>query len=148
MKKDALISFTLVKIQTLEYAIIEEAFKEMDSDIKFHISTVFSVTNENPRVIVCQLAFSFIQEKIPFIKLKLACYFELKKESWDQSINKEDNTILLSKKFADHLVVLTLGTLRGVLHAKTEGSKFNHFFVPTINISELSSAENIELKLN
>lgn len=148
MKKDTLISFTLVKIQTLEYAIIEEAFKGMEADIKYYIGTAFSVTNENPRVVVCQLAFSFIQEKIPFIKLKVACYFELKEESWDQSVNKEDNTILLSKKFADHLVVLTLGTLRGVLHAKTEGSKFNHFFVPTINISELSSAENIELKLN
>ena len=41
------------------------------------------------------------------------------------------------KGFMAHLAVITVGTTRGVLHAKTENSKFNKYFLPTINVNEL-----------
>ena len=36
-----------------------------------------------------------------------------------------------------HLSVITVGTARGVLHAKTENTPFNKFVLPTINVTEL-----------
>ena len=36
-----------------------------------------------------------------------------------------------------HLIVLTIGTVRGILHAKTEGTKYNSYILPTINVAEL-----------
>ena len=36
-----------------------------------------------------------------------------------------------------HLVLLTIGTLRGVLHCKTENTEFEDLKLPTINVNEL-----------
>jgi len=36
-----------------------------------------------------------------------------------------------------HLSVMTVGTARVVLHTKTEGTFFNRFLLPTINVPEL-----------
>jgi hypothetical protein len=33
--------------------------------------------------------------------------------------------------------MLCVGTLRGVLHAKTENSVYNKFYLPTINVNDL-----------
>jgi hypothetical protein len=33
--------------------------------------------------------------------------------------------------------MLTIGTSRGILHAKTEGTEFNKFILPTINVNQL-----------
>jgi hypothetical protein len=36
-----------------------------------------------------------------------------------------------------HFGVITVGTARGVLHSKTDGSIFNDLILPTINLTEI-----------
>jgi len=36
---------------------------------------------------------------------------------------------------------LTVGTVRGILHTKTEGTNFNGFVIPTINVTELVTSD-------
>ena len=43
--------------------------------------------------------------------------------------------------------MITVGTLRGVLHAKTENTEFNEFFLPTINVTDLIK-EDIRFNLD
>ena len=49
---------------------------------------------------------------------------------------KEDDYII-PKNFITHLTVLTIGTARGILHAKLEKSGFEKFLLPTLNISDI-----------
>jgi len=49
--------------------------------------------------------------------------------------------IRLEKELMSHLAVITVGTCRGILHSKTEGIKFNQFYLPTINVDDLISDE-------
>ncbi|HOV72124.1 MAG TPA: hypothetical protein PLO31_07950 [Dysgonamonadaceae bacterium] len=130
------VEFRLDEIKTEEFAIIEEAFDEHKEKLSYSFTTNFAILKE--RRILCDISFKFLQENIPFIKIKVACIFYVSEKSWNSCIDKENNQIIFQKKFLDHLVVLTLGTLRGVLHAKTEGTKFNRFFVPTINVAEIN----------
>ncbi|MPN63841.1 hypothetical protein SDC9_211608 [bioreactor metagenome] len=48
-----------------------------------------------------------------------------------------NNVLLVPKNFMQHLAVITIGTARGILHAKTENTPFNQYVLPTINVSEM-----------
>lgn len=49
--------------------------------------------------------------------------------------NSVTNTLVIPKGFLRHLAMLTVGTSRGILHAKTEGTCFNKYVLPTINVT-------------
>ena len=51
--------------------------------------------------------------------------------------NDEANSLTIPKGFLNHMAMLTIGTTRGILHAKTENTSFNTFVVPPINLSDL-----------
>lgn len=140
------ISFALAGIQTIEFATLEEAYSE-NENITTSISVEFGIESLDSTIIVCSPTYSFLQKGIPFIKIKAACFFDVKKESWGSYINKSRNSITFPKGFTDHLLVLSLGTLRGLLHAKTEGTIFNKYFIPTTNVVELSN-DDITINLD
>lgn len=137
--KELPLQFQISGIKTDEFAIIEEAFDENNKKIHYSLETGWGIPRTE--TIVCSIGLKLIQNTIPFLKVRVSCLFKIKKESWASAIDKENNKVVLPTYFTDHLVVLTLGTLRGVLHAKTEGTKFNRFFIPTINITELRKEE-------
>lgn len=144
--KEFPIQFQINGIKMEEFAIIEEAFAEKNKETHHSLETRLGIPQAE--VIVCSIGFKFIQNNIPFLKVRASCYFKIKKESWESAIDKKNNNAVFPTHFTDHLVVLTLGTLRGILHAKTEGTKFNRFFIPTINITELrDDEENLSISL-
>jgi len=73
-----------------------------------------------------------------FLVLEISCLFRIEDISWAK-IHSEDNSNLLvvPKNLATHLLILTIGTARGVLHAKTENTEFNKFSLPTLDVSNL-----------
>ena len=79
--------------------------------------------------------------------MEIGCHFEIIEEHWDSLFNKETKELKLPKALALHLVMLTVGTLRGVLHAKTENTPYNKFFIPTINVNDLVK-EDLLIKTN
>lgn len=129
------ILFLLESIRTDEFAMIEEAFDEKNEQIQYTLESGFAIPEEE--AILCTVGFKFIQNQIPFIKIKISCAFKIEKASWDSVADTEQKQVVFPTEFTDHIAALTVGTLRGVLHAKTEGTKFNRFFLLTVNITEL-----------
>jgi hypothetical protein len=80
---------------------------------------------------------SFLQNKVPFLLLETASHFHVKEESWATFENEEKTELIVSKGFISHLVMLSIGTTRGVLHSKTENTIYNKFLLPTINVNDL-----------
>lgn len=52
-------------------------------------------------------------------------------------LEAESKTLTVPKGFLCHLAMLTVGTSRGILHAKTEGTCFNKYVLPVINVTEI-----------
>lgn len=146
IKEKVQIPFALNGIQTLEFAIIKELYSDNNPDVEIGINAEFGIKSLEYCEIMCTLEVSFLQEGKPFIKIKIGCYFSIKPEQWREYIQKENQSIIFPKGFTDHLLMITTGTLRGALHAKTEGSLFNKFLLPTINVTALSEGD-IEIKL-
>jgi hypothetical protein len=138
------IGFTLVKVSTEQFAVIEENFRDKD-EIQLQTNVKFGLNKEN-RMIVVLFSLLFTESESPFIKLEVGCHYKIQAEAWENFENKIENQIILPKGFAAHMVVLTVGTVRGVLHAKTENTIFNKFLLPTINVNEIIK-EDITLKL-
>lgn len=133
------VGFSLAKINTMQFAIIEDSFKEglpinLDLNIKFGL-------NVEHKVLSVFFTFKLLQEKNPFLIIEVGDYFNIDGDSWSKFIDVKNNSITFPKGFASHLVLLTIGTTRGVLHSKTENTPFNKFVLPTINVNELIKSD-------
>jgi len=71
--------------------------------------------------------------------VEATCIFHIEPSDWEMLIIEKG--LLIPKVFITHLTLLTIGTVRGILHAKTEGTNFNGFLLPTVNVTELVTAD-------
>jgi hypothetical protein len=140
MAKD--IGFIFSGIKTEQFAIFKENFEDK-TPISLSTGLRFKISAEHRTVIVL-LIVSFEQKKKPIIKIEVSCHFEIKPETWSEF--KEDEQFNIPADFARHLGMLTIGTVRGVLHSKTEGTAFNNFIIPTINVNDFIK-EDVIIKL-
>jgi len=128
------VTFRLVKISTEQFAIIPEAYDKASNEIKLSVNVNFGLNSEN-RIIVSIVKVQFEQNAKPFLISEIANHYQLEEKSWEE-LNKNDK-IIIPKNIAAHFLVLTIGTLRGVIHAKTENTGFVNFILPTINVADL-----------
>jgi hypothetical protein len=128
------ISFKLHSIKTEQFAIIEDIYSEADP-VQLESNYRFgSVVAE--KLVAVFVNYKFKTPKGVFLIIEVSCMFGIKPDSWDSIYNGEKLVLILPKVIATHLLVLVIGTTRGVLHAKTENTPYNRFFLPTLNVSE------------
>lgn len=137
------IGFALAAIKTEQFALFEEKYSPK-KELNITTSLEFKI-NEEQKLIGVFATFTFEQAKKTFIKIQVSCHFTIEPNAW-KSFIKED-LIVFPKNFMGHLTMLTIGTSRGILHAKTEGTEFNKFILPTINVNQLVD-KDIEFNLS
>lgn len=135
MSESKKIGFSLKNVSTEQFAIIEEAF-DNEKTIELNLGSGFVIEKEK-HLISNLFKVQFTQAKQPFLILETACHFEISPEAWNAFFDEEKNILTLPKGFASHLLMLNIGTSRGVLHCKTEDTVYNQFMLPTINVNSL-----------
>lgn len=134
--ENKIIKFQIVGIRTEQFAIIQEAYKpNLGYMINHELS--FGLDKPNQVVQVTKTAKFLHKESLPFLILSVSCLFKVDDESWAQLVDENSIPITLPRDFAIHLAMTTIGTLRGVLHAKTEYTPFATFIIPTVDASLL-----------
>lgn len=131
------IRFSLVKISTDQFAIIPGSFMIGDA-VNLKTSLQFGADKEN-KIISIKASFQFEQQTIPFLIIEASCFFKIEPNDWNTFILESE--VIVPKSIITHFAMLTVGTVRGILHAKTEGTNFNGFVIPTINITELVTGD-------
>lgn len=138
------VSFLLKGIKTEQFALFEEKYNPKSKDTKLGVNLKLKLDPNNLSVGIF-MGFDLIQNKDVFLKIEVSCHFAIKEESWRTFI-KENNTIVLPSDFLIHLAVITTGTTRGVLFAKTESTPFSRHIIPTLDISEIIK-EDVTFKI-
>jgi len=135
--KENNIGFLLEGIKTEQFAIFKENYT-LNEDIGLNTEFEFKLDQNNKKIGVF-VSFEFLQNAKTFIKIVTSCHFKINDASWINFIDKKesDNQFIISKGFITHLAMISVGTTRGILYAKTEGTDFVKFIIPTINLSEL-----------
>lgn len=128
------ILYKYVKVETEQFAIFEENFKQDVTDSMFQVETYFSF-NQAQGVLVNRMAVIVLQQSSVILKIAMVDYFKIAEESLSALTN--DNRIIFPQSFLQQLASLSFGTLRGVLVAKTEGTKLSNLILPPTYIGNL-----------
>lgn len=136
------VGFVLLGLKTEQFATFEDNFSG-SKKVNLTTAVEFKI-NSNDKQIGVYTSFTFEQTKKAFLKIKVSCHFAISPDSWEKYQN--DKNITFPMNFMRHLTVITVGSARGVLHCKTEGTEFNKYVLPTINVNELVEAD-VELEL-
>lgn len=126
-----MVQFRMTRISVEQFAIIASNIPQMPIDVDTDIS--FGVApNKSTVAVKFNLSFSNNSEKL--LVMELHCYFEIHPENWSGFEN--GTKIIIPKDLLAHFAMHTVGTARGVLFCKTEGTIFNQFIIPPINVAD------------
>ena len=139
MKKFSMdnIKFRLQEIDTLQFAILPEAYDSKAEKFQYSFGVNFTFPDFQKRIVCCSSIIKYKGEVSPFLVLEVAVYFEVEKNSWSSILDMETKQIKLSKPTALHMITLLIGTARGILHSETKNTVFNRLILPTINLNDL-----------
>jgi len=138
------VGFLLTGVTTEELASLPENYQD-GNEVDIHFEASYQLDTDN-KGIGSYCKFSFYQQDVPILIAKIGCHFTITDEAWSGSLDLSTNKITLSKTFITHLVVLTVGTARGVIHAKKPKSYLD-VYLPTFDVSKMIK-EDIVFDLN
>lgn len=140
----AKIGFALIKLSTEQFAMLDSEVEDVSSDDTVSLETQIKFGIEpNEKLFTVFPLFKYKKKDIPFLIIETGCHFSILDEFWESLI--EGNEMTFPKNLVTHFSVIAVGTSRGVLHAKTDGSKFNDFVLPTIDLTQIITHD---IKLN
>lgn len=131
--KNLSMKFNLLKIKTEQFAILEDNF-DKNEIVNLNTNLSFGL-NSMDKVFLLTPKYTFEINGKPFMTIQISCFFKIEDTTWDSFINKKQ--IVLPKDFVAHMAMITVGTSRGILHTKTEGTVFNEYILPPLNVAEM-----------
>ncbi len=140
--KKLIIGFALTNITTEQFAIIDDNLPQQGAEVGIEINFRFSASDEKKMIGVFAY-FAFQSEAKQFLIVEAGCHFKIKPEDWDSMLNAEQTELTASTGLLRHLATITVGTTRGILHAKTESTSFNKYHLPTINIVDVIKEDSV-----
>jgi hypothetical protein len=127
------INFSLLKIKTEQFAVFEDDFDKREV-INLKTNLTFGLNVED-KVFAVTPKYTFENNGKPFIALQISCFFKIDNITWKGFTDKKQ--IIFPKEFTAHIAMITVGTSRGILHTKTEGTPFNEYLLPPLNVAEM-----------
>lgn len=132
-----MVRFRMFKISVVQFAILS---REVAEGYNVGTSAVIKHTVDGGSVAV-DMTFSFENGKEKAMVLEVLCEFGIHPE--DLQTMTSDNKVVIPKSALDLFLAQTVGTARGILHCKTEGTPFNGIIIPPINVTNLFSSDLI-----
>lgn len=122
------INYRLINIVTEEFETKESEQESGELNLNFDFQ--FGINGEK-RFVKTISKFIFQLEKNEVIKISVGCEFEFEESGWNYFV--KGDKLVLPKELLTQLAFFAMNTTRGVLHAKTEGHKYNKLVIPMIN---------------
>lgn len=128
-----MVNFRMIRIQVNQFAILCDSVVDKDN-IELECGLGFHASEQCVSVSVKVIYTSADAE--PLLVIETICQFAISEESWN-GLEQANGEVLLPKEFLAHLAMHTVGTVRGVLHCKTEGTPLNFLILPPVNVAEM-----------
>ena len=126
-----MVQFRMSRISVEQFAIIEENLPQAPLHVGTEI-TFGVIPNKNNVVVKFNLSFTHNDNKL--LLMELQCFFEVHPDSWKTF--EQEKQIVIPKDLLAHFAMHTVGTARGVLFCKTEGTLYNQFIIPPLDVAE------------
>lgn len=133
MNPEISVPFFLKTIQTLQFAMFEENF-DTNLPVALNTHAQFKVNRQN-QIVGTLVGFTFEHPQKPFLTIQMSCHFKVQADAWNALMDHTQSNLVLPKHFLQHLVTIAIGTTRGALFAKTEGTLLNRFMIPSLDVA-------------
>jgi hypothetical protein len=134
MIKDKLeIPFRLKDIENKQWAVFPENYNEVVPEFNMSFNSDFSIDTEH-RIICIYPKITLSQDEKAFLIIETEFSFLIDLAGWKKMINK--NKFIIPKGFKEHMLVIAIGTLRGIIFEKTntKNSVIKSFVLPAIDV--------------
>ena len=125
-----MIPFRIRQIKTQQFAMFPDLLvngKEVTVDSEFSFGVNTEVKN-----ILCVTKLSYRQDENLLLTTEVHCIFDIREDGVNQL--KEQGRVGVD--FLRYLATIAIGTVRGIIHTKTENTVLNPVVVPPINLVE------------
>lgn len=127
----------MFRISVPQFAILT---KKCADNYEIKTDTELKNTIDGSAVAVL-MTFSFFEEEKLAIILQVMCEFQIHPD--DLKEMESEGRIVIKKKLLEHFLVHTVGTARGILHCKTEGTSFNNVILPPMDVTQIIKSDMI-----
>ena len=125
-----MIPFRIRQIKTQQFAMFPDLLvngKEVTVDSEFSFGV-----NKEIKNILCVTKLSYRQDENLLLTTEVHCIFDIREDGVIQL--KEQGRVVVD--FLRYLATIAIGTVRGIIHTKTENTVLNSVVVPPINLVE------------
>ena len=133
------IPYRIRSIKTLQYAIFPEKYVN-DKEFGVNIAVHFDVRSDYCDI-RNKLKLDFYQKDTLFLTTEIQTNFAIEQSAAKQL--KEDKRIPVG--FLRYMATISVGTARGIIHARTEGTALCELVLPPVNLTNII---NEDLVLN
>lgn len=136
------ISFLMRQIRVNQFAILSDDAPNGEIPVEFGVQFK---TDTVGKWIAVAFKTQYMNGSAPMLLLEIQCDFQVKPEDWDSLVN--DGKLVFPVEFLRHIALHTVGSARGILFCKTEGSPFSKFILPPVNLEKMIN-QDLEIPLS
>lgn len=140
MAQDITFGFSLSNIETIQFATFEENLQD-NEPVQQTVSLGIGYNTQFQSLIILTKA-SFEQNSLPFLVIESSCEYKINDDSWNNS-KQDDGSFIIKRKNILQLILVSMVTMRGILHAKTENTAFNKYFLKSFNMTALHNEDYV-----
>ncbi len=122
------IPYRISRIETLQFALFPDLFIN-GQDVMVKADSGYNVRSDNHQVRNI-ISVSYTQNEKLLLIVQIACYFDIDTSAFD-TLKREGK---IPVDFLRYMGSISVGALRGIIHAKTEGTVLNPIVLPPINL--------------
>lgn len=124
------IPFRIRQIKTQQFAMFPEQLVN-GNDVSIQSEFSFGV-NKDITDIFCVTKLSYIQEEKLLLTAEVQCFFAISEDGCHQLLHQGR----IGVDFLRYLATIATGTVRGIIHTKTENTALNPIVLPPLNLVE------------
>ena len=135
------LNFLMRRIRVNQFAILANDAPTGEIPVEFGIQFKTDIVG---KWIAVAFKTQYLNGTTPLLLLEVQCDFQVKPEDWDSL--STDGKLVFPIGFLRHIALHTVGSARGILFCKTEGSPFNSFILPLVNLEAMIN-QDLEIPL-
>ncbi len=129
------VEFKMNRVVVEQFAILRDVLPNDVPSIQVTWGVTYGAIPDQ-HLVACKMRFEYVDsDQQPILILELAIYYEIHPDRWHNFI--EDGKIVIPAGFQPTMMVHTVGTARGILFCKTEGSPLHALVLPPLNVQQL-----------
>ena len=135
------IPFRIRQIKTQQFAMFPDLLvngKDVSIQSEFNFGVNREITD-----LFCNTKLSYIQEENLLLTIEVLCFFTISPECSNQLLQRGCIEVDLLR----YLATIATGTVRGIIHTKTENTALNPIVLPPINLVEAIKEDFVFKKL-